>query len=412
MTSTPLYMDHNATTPVLGEVVEAMLPYFTRDFGNPNSTTHPYGRRAAEAVEEARGAVARLVGARDATEICFTAGATESDNLACLGAALPRRADRPHVVTCATEHEAVLETFHAMERMGFETTVLPVDRDGRVDPDRIAQAVTDRTGLVSVMLANNETGTIHPIAEIAALCRRRGALLHTDAVQAVGRIPVRVESLGVDLLSLTAHKMYGPKGIGALWVRAGVEVTPIVHGGGQESRRRSGTLNVPGIVGLGRAAEAAMRDMDAESARQADLRDRLWEGLKARIPDIHLNGSTTHRIPGTLNVAFDGIDAEALVTALRGDVALSTGSACASGEEEGSYVIRAMHPGAEGRQRARASVRFGLGRGNGPDHVDRVVSRMAAAVERLRALAPQGQSAVKGGPRRAARNHHGEEGRS
>ncbi len=388
MTGRPIYMDHNATTPALREVVEAMLPYFTEEFGNPSSATHAYGRKAAEAVGGAREAVARLLGAQRPEEVVFTAGATESDNLALLGVCRRLRGRASHVVTCATEHEAVLETCGALAEEGFETTVLPVGSDGRLDPVRVRGAVTHRTAIVSVMMANNEIGTIQPLEEIASVCHEAGALLHTDAVQAFGRIPVDVMRLGADLVSVTAHKMYGPKGIGALWIRNGVELAPMLHGGGQEAKRRSGTLNVPAIVGFGAAAVAAARDMESEGARQAALRDRLWSRIRATVPDVALNGSFEHRLPNNLNVAFEGIDGEALVTSLRDVAALSTGSACASGQGKGSYVVRALGSGPAGEARARSSVRFGLGRSNDEEQVERVARRIAESVARLRAISP------------------------
>ena len=387
VTTRPIYMDHNATTPALPEVVSAILPYFTEEFGNPSSATHAYGRKAAEAVAAAREAVARLLGADRPEEVIFTAGATESDNLALLGVCRRLRGRANHVVTCATEHEAVLETCMALAEEGFETTVLPVGSDGRLDPDRVREAVARRTAIVSVMMANNEIGTIQPLSAIADICHEAGALLHTDAVQAFGRIPVDVARLGVDLVSVTAHKMYGPKGIGALWMRRGVELAPMLHGGGQEGKLRSGTLNVPAIVGFGAAAVAAARDMQSEGARQEALRDRLWSKI-ATVPDVTLNGSLEHRLPNNLNVAFEGIDGEALVTLLRDVAALSTGSACASGQGKGSYVVRALSEGPAGEARARSSVRFGLGRSNDEEQVDRVARHIAEAVSRLRAMAP------------------------
>lgn len=378
----PIYMDHNATTPALPEVLEAMLPYFGEEFGNPSSS-HVFGRRAAAAVEEARGRVARLIGASP-KEIVFTAGATESDNLALRGIAAP--GGRGHLVTCAIEHEAVLETCAGLRPRGYDVTVMPVDRHGLVDPGDLAGALRADTVLVSVMMANNEIGTIEPIGEIGRLCRQRGVPLHTDAVQAAGRVPIDVRALGVDLLSLTAHKMYGPKGIGALYVREGLSLDPMIAGGGQEGKLRSGTLNVPGIVGFGVAADIALRDLEAESAREAALRDRLWQGIRSRCGDVSLNGHPTHRLPNNLSVAFNGIEAEALLTALRDVVAFSSGSACASGTGKGSYVIRATGDEAA----ARCSVRFGLGRSTTAEQVARVVDHLETAAERLRKMAPGG----------------------
>jgi len=379
----PIYMDHHATTPALPEVLEAMSPYFTEEFGNPSSATHAYGARAAEAVEASRRCVASLIGARP-DEIVFTGGATESDNLA-LKCAEGRAGQ--HIVTCAIEHEAVLVTCEKLAEQGWEVTVLPVDGHGLLDPEDVARAITRRTALVSIMMANNEIGTIEPLAEIGRICRERGVLLHSDAVQAAGRIPVDVGALHVDLLSLTAHKMYGPKGVGALYVRDGIAVPSMLHGGGQEGKRRSGTLNVPGIVGFAKAAEIAMRDMEVESTRQAGLRDRLWDAISSRLDQISLNGHPTRRLPNNLNVSFAPIEAEALLTSLRDCVALSSGSACASGDKKGSYVLRAVS--GEDSRAARSSIRFGLGRGNTVEHVDTIAEHLARAVERLRSLAPQ-----------------------
>ena len=396
----PIYMDHNATTPVLPEVVEAMIPWFASDFGNASSTTHVYGARARDAVARARGQVAAMIGAQ-AGEIIFTSGATESDNLAIRGVLLAARATghsaaRPHIITCAIEHEAVLETCEALKTEGCDVTVLPVDHHGLVDLGDVARAMTPATLLVSIMLANNEIGTLQPVAGIGRLCRERGVLVHTDAVQAAGRIPIDVQDLRVDLMSLTAHKMHGPKGVGALYVREGVSLSAILHGSGQENRLRSGTLNVPGIIGFGCAAQAAMRDIDTEPARQAMLRDQLWRKIRSRIDDVVMNGHPTLRLPNTLNVAFDGLDSEALLMLVRDVAALSSGSACASGTGKGSYVIRAIN-GSDGPQgRARSSVRFGLGRSTRPDDIDVVVEAVARAVERLRVMAPAASAARHG----------------
>ncbi|HKY31312.1 MAG TPA: cysteine desulfurase family protein [Candidatus Polarisedimenticolia bacterium] len=380
----PIYMDHNATTPCLPEVVEAMVPFFTQVFGNPSSSTHSQGARAAEAVASARRSVAALLGA-DPDEIVFTAGATESDNLALRGAcAGPGPA---HVVACVIEHEAVLETCADLARHGVETTILPVDGEGLLDPAAVARALRRHTRVVSVMMANNEIGVMQPVEEIARTCREQGVLFHTDAVQAAGRVPLDVGSLEIDLLSLTAHKMYGPKGVGALYVRKGVRLEPMVSGGGQEGGLRSGTLNVPGIAGFGAAARAAARDMKAEAERELGLRERLWRGLRERVHGVILNGHPQRRLPNNLNVAFEGVEAEALLTSLRGVAALSAGSACASSAGKGSYVIRAL-AGESGAWRARSSVRFGLGRGNTEADVDRVVQGVEGAVARLRSLAP------------------------
>ncbi|MCU0669359.1 MAG: aminotransferase class V-fold PLP-dependent enzyme, partial [Myxococcota bacterium] len=327
-----IYLDHQATTPADARVVEAMLPWFDREFGNAASRTHAYGWRAEAAVEIAREAIARAIGAREPAEIVFTSGATESDNLAILGVARAARArGADHVVTAATEHRAVLEPCEALAREGFHVTVVSVDRDGLVDPGAIEAVLTERTALVSVMAANNEIGVLQPIDAIAAICRARGVLFHSDAAQAVGKVPLDVASSGFDLLSLTAHKLYGPKGIGALYVRSGrprVRIEPLLYGGGHERGLRPGTLPVPLIVGFGRAVEIAMAERDSEAVRIAALRERLFERL-ASVGGVARNGHATARLAGNLNVAIEGIEADALVVALR-DVALSTGSACSS----------------------------------------------------------------------------------
>jgi cysteine desulfurase len=387
MSGRPVYMDHNATTPVLPEVLEAMLPWFGDEFGNASSTTHVYGKRARQAVNEARQSVAALIGARP-EEIIFTSGATESDNLALRGVACAATGRDAHIVTTAIEHEAVLETCQSLREEGCEVTVVPVDRHGLVDPADIERAMTDRTLLVSVMMANNEIGTIQPLAEIGELCRQRGVLMHSDAVQAAGRLPMDVDTLKMDLASLTAHKMYGPKGVGALYLREGVGLEPILTGSGQEGSLRSGTLNVPGIVGFGKAAEVALRDMATEPARQQALRDRLWSRISSRIDGVVLNGHPTRRLSNTLNVGFQGIESESLLMLAADAAALSSGSACASGNARGSYVIRAISRGPEAESASRSAIRFGLGRSNTEHQIDGVVEALARGVERLRAMAP------------------------
>jgi cysteine desulfurase len=383
----PIYMDHNATTPVAPEVFEAMRPYFGERFGNPASGSHRFGWTAEAAVAVAREQVARLIGAQP-EEIVFTSGATESDNLAIKGVAQAYRDRGMHLVTAWFEHHAVLDPCQRLEREGFEVTYLPVDREGLVDPDDVQRAITPRTVLVSIMLANNEIGTIQPLQEIGRICKTRGVLLHSDAVQGVGKIPVDVNALGVDLLSLTAHKFYGPKGVGALYVRSEnprVRLVAQMDGGGHERGRRSGTLNVPGIVGLGKACELAGQLLDAEGPRLTALRERLWAGIRARLTDVHLNGHPARRLPGTLHVRFEGADGQALLAALS-DVALSATSACSSGSGEPSHVLRALGlPAAL----ALASVRFGLGRGNTEAEVDYVCDRLAQEVARLRASGVQ-----------------------
>jgi cysteine desulfurase len=380
----PIYLDHHATTPVAPEVFEAMRPFFVEQFGNAASRTHPFGWAAAAAVEAARCQVASLIGARP-EEIIFTSGATEADNLALKGVASASRRRGRHIITSAIEHHAVLDSCKRLEKDGFRVTVLSVDADGFVDPGDVAKAITPGTILVSIMHANNEIGTIQPLGEIGRICRERGVLLHSDAVQTVGKIPCRVDDLCVDLLSISAHKMYGPKGVGALYVRAGkprVELVPQMDGGGHERGWRSGTLNVPGIVGLGKACELSGRVMAEEAVRLTALCERLREGIVARIPRVHLNGHPTKRLPGNLNMSFEGVEGESLIMSLK-DIAVSSGSACTSASQEPSYVLKALGlPEAL----AHTSIRFGLGRGTTEDEIDYVVARLAEEVSRLRNL--------------------------
>jgi cysteine desulfurase len=377
-------MDHHATTPVAPEVFEAMRPYFLEHFGNAASRNHAFGWAAEGAVETARAEVARLIGCKP-IEVVFTSGATESDNLALKGVAEAYRDKGRHLITSQVEHPAVLDVSKRLEKDGYQVTYLPVDRHGMVDPTAVARAITPKTLLVSTMLANNEVGTIQPLAEIGRICKERGVLLHSDAVQGVGKIPVNVDALGVDLLSLTAHKLYGPKGIGALYVRMGqprVRLVPQMDGGGHEKGRRSGTLNVAGIVGLGKACELAGRMMADEAVRLSALRERLRAALFLRLDHIHLNGHPTERLPGNLNLSFDFVDGEALLMSLK-EVAVSSGSACTSASLQASHVLRAMGLGDE---LAHASVRFGLGRGNTEEEVDYVSDRIVEEVTRLRAM--------------------------
>ncbi len=384
--SRPVYLDFHATTPVDPRVLQVMLPYFNHVFGNASSRQHRFGWKAEEAVERGRQQVAALIGAK-AKEIVFTSGATEANNLAIRGAVAARRSRGNHVVTVATEHHAVLDTCKALEHDGCRVTVLPVERDGLVDPDRFAAALTEQTVLASVMTANNEIGVIQPIATLAQACRARGVWLHTDAVQAVGRVPVDVETLGVDLASITAHKMYGPKGVGALYVRRAskVALTPLFTGGGQERGIRPGTLNVPGIVGFGAAAEVCGQELASEGPRVAARRDRLLAGLQAGLEAVTVNGSLSARLPHNLHVSFAGVDGEALMTGLADDVAASSGSACASGSREPSHVVKALGLGAAEQWGA---VRFGLGRTTTDADVDFAAERVVALVQRLRAASP------------------------
>ena len=384
-----IYFDHHATTPVDGRVLQAMLPFFTERVGNAGSKQHRYGWDANDAVEHARKQVAALIGA-STKEIVFTSGATEANNLAIKGAAEANRAKGDHIVTVITEHKAVLDPIHRLERAGFRVTTVPVDRDGLVDVNDVAAAVTDRTVLVSVMAANNEIGVLQPVTEIAAIAHAKGALVHTDAVQAAGKVPFDVDALGVDLASLTAHKMYGPKGVGALYVRkpstslrpGKVEVQPLFHGGGQERGLRPGTLNVPGIVGFGQAAEIAREEMASEATHLSALRDRLLEGLKSRVDGMAVNGTMSARLPGNLNVSFEGVDGEALLVSLD-DIAVSSGAACTQAEP--SHVLVAL---GVPKDRALASLRFGLGRSTTVDEVDYAVQKVSDVVLRLRAMAP------------------------
>jgi cysteine desulfurase len=384
----PVYLDYHATTPVDPRVLESMLPYFTEDFGNPASRQHAYGWQADEAVVRARGEVASLIGAT-AGEIVFTSGATESNNLAVKGAAHACRGRGDHVVTVKTEHKSVLDSFKRLEREGWRVTWLGVDADGFIRLDELRAAVTNKTVLVSVMAANNEIGVLQPLAEIGAIVGAAGALLHTDAAQAAGKVPIDVSAMGIDLLSLTGHKYYGPKGAGALYIRRKkprIQLACQIDGGGHEQGFRSGTLNVPGIVGLGRAAVICRAEMLAESTRLAALRDRLLEGLRREIDGVRVNGSLERRLPHNLHVSFERVDGESLLMAL-GDLAVSTGSACSSGSQAPSHVLQAI--GAVG-ENAGASIRFGLGRSTTDAHIDFAIERVTTVVKSLRrAMAAQ-----------------------
>ena len=384
-----IYLDNNATTPVAPEVAEAMRPYLVEDFGNASSV-HWYGQRAREAVEKAREQVARLINAPPA-EIVFTSGGTESDNAAVFGAvegARPRTLSGPkHVITTSIEHPAVLYSARAMERRGIHVTFVPVDSAGVVDPAEIESSIRPETLLITVMLANNEIGTLQPVEEIGRLAREHHIAFHTDAVQAVGKVPVDVEALGVDMLSLSAHKIYGPKGVGALYVRKGTRLEPFMHGGHHERDRRPGTENVAGIVGLGTAAELAQRLLAEDSSRLAALRDRLEAGIFEGVDGVRVNSHPKHRQPNTLNLTFDGIKGESLVMALDLEsVACSTGSACASGSVEPSHVLSALGLSSD---QARSSIRLSLGRYNTEADVDVALEVIPRVVERLRAISPR-----------------------
>jgi cysteine desulfurase len=383
----PIYMDNHATTPVDPTVLEAMVPYFTEKFGNAASRSHAFGWESEAAVDAAREQIVRLIGAASPREIVFTSGATESDNLAVKGV-VAAYADRGnHVVTCVTEHKAVLDSCKALEKHGCRVTYVPVDSDGLIDLERLRDALTERTVLISVMAANNEIGTIQPLEEIGRLAKEKGILFHTDATQAVGKLPLDVDALGIDLLSLTAHKMYGPKGVGALYVRAAkprVKLVAMIDGGGHEHGMRSGTLNVPGIVGLAKACEIARGAMAAEADRLLALRERLREGLSSELHEIYLNGHPVKRLPGNLNMSFAFVEGESLMMALK-EVAVSTGSACTSASLEPSHVLRAI---GLSEALSHSAIRFGLGRFNTAEEVDYTVSRVVEEVRRLREMSP------------------------
>ncbi len=381
-----IYLDHAATTGVLPEVVDAMLPYFSREYGNP-SNVYGLSLRARRALDRARETVAGCLGARQASEIVFTGSGTEADNLALLGLARAHRGRGDHVITTRIEHHAVLHPCDALQREGFRVTRLPVDESGRVDPQSVVAACESGTILVSVMLANNEIGTLQPVAEIAALLEGRGILLHTDAVQAVGSIPVDVHALGVDALSLSAHKFYGPKGVGALYLRAGTRIEPILHGGGQERGLRSGTENVPGLAGMARALELACQDLDERALRLRGLRERLIQGILGQIPGARLTGHPDLRLPGMASFVFEGAEGESILLQLdRKGICASTGSACSTATLEPSHVLKALNLPL---RLAHGSLRLSLGRENTEEQVDQVVAAVVAAVRKLRAVAPR-----------------------
>jgi cysteine desulfurase len=386
MLKTPIYMDNNATTRCDPRVVEAMLPYFTEKYGNAASRSHPYGWEAEAAVEEARDQIAELIGATG-KEMIFTSGATESNNLALKGAAAMYKKKGNHVITQITEHKAVLDTCKHLEKDGYQVTYLPVDEFGRVSAEQIRDAITDKTILVSIMAANNEIGTMQPIRAIGKVCKEKGVLFHTDAVQAVGKLPIDVADMGIDLLSLTAHKLYGPKGIGALYVRKKdprVRLEAQIDGGGHERGMRSGTLPVPLIVGLGEACAFARKEMPEESKRTSALRDRLKKGIMGRLTESYLNGHPTERLPGNANISFAYVEGEGLMMGIK-DVAVSSGSACTSASLEPSYVLRALGVGDE---LAHSSIRFGLGRFSTEAEVDFVIDLVVREVNRLREMSP------------------------
>jgi cysteine desulfurase len=381
-----IYLDNNATTRTDPRVLEAMLPYFTERYGNSASLTHTFGQEAEEAVEQARQQVADLIGAHP-REIIFTSGATESNNLALKGVAAMYHPKGDHLITLATEHKAVLDPIRRLGREGFQVTILPVDAFGRVSEEQIEQTLTPRTFLVSVMAANNEIGTLQKLREIGRLCKESGVLFHSDAAQAAGKVPLDVEDIGIDLLSLSAHKMYGPKGVGALYVRRRdprVRLEPQMDGGGQERGLRSGTANVPGIVGMGVACALCRQEMASEAKRLTDLRERLRQGIVEQLPEVTLNGHPVERLPGNLNLSFAHVKGEALLMALR-DVSVSSGSACTTASLEPSYVLKALGLDDE---LAHSSIRFGLGRFNTAEEVETVIREVVRVVHYLRALNP------------------------
>jgi cysteine desulfurase len=382
----PIYMDYHATTPVDPRVLDAMMPYFTGKFGNAASRNHPFGWEAEEAVEAARKQVADLIGA-NAKELIFTSGATESNNLAIKGAAEMYREKGNHIITCVTEHKAVVDTCKKLEKQGLRVTYLPVQKDGRISLDELRAAITDKTILITIMTANNEIGVIQPIAEIGAIAKEKGILFHTDAVQAVGKVPFDVNAMKVDLVSISAHKIYGPKGVGALYVRRRnprVLLAEQISGGGHERGMRSGTLNVTGIVGLGKAAELCRLEMQTDAERLGKLRDRLNERLHKNLDEIYINGSMEHRLPHNLNISFAYVEGESLLMGIN-DVAVSSGSACTSASLEPSYVLKALGAGDD---LAHSSIRFGLGRWTTEEEVDYVVDKLTKVVRRLREMSP------------------------
>ena len=383
----PIFMDYHSTTPVDPRVIEEMLPYFNEKFGNAASRSHAFGWTAEEAVDYSRARIAKLINAQSEKEIVFTSGATESNNVAIKGVAEFYKEKGNHIITTVIEHKAVLDTCKRLEKEGFQVTYLGVGKDGRVDPDDVKKAITDKTILVSVMLANNEIGTVQPIAEIGKITRERGVLLHSDAVQGVGKVPFDVQSMNVDLASITAHKMYGPKGVGGLYVRRSkprVRLVAQMDGGGHERGMRSGTLNVPGIVGFGKAAEIMMKEGKAEGERLLALRERLRNKLTSSLEEVYVNGSLEHRLPGNLNVSFAFVEGEAMMMAIK-DVAVSSGSACTSASLEPSYVLRALGVGDE---LAHSSIRFGLGRYTTEEEIDYVADLVIDNVKHLRNMSP------------------------
>ncbi|MGB7621965.1 MAG: IscS subfamily cysteine desulfurase [Terriglobia bacterium] len=395
MVKLPIYMDNNATTPLDPRVLSAMMPYLTESFGNAASRTHSFGWVAEAGVEKGREQIAQLVNASSPDEIIFTSGATESDNLALKGVAWSYKAKGNHIITQKTEHKAILDSCKYLQKEGFEVTYLDVDKYGVVDPQAVRAALTDKTILISIMYANSEIGTIQPISEIGEIAREKGILFHCDAVQAAGKIPIDMQSNNVDLMSISGHKLYGPKGVGALFVRKKkpfIKLTPLIHGGGHEKGKRSGTLNVPGIVGFGEACDIALRELPEEMKRLAQLRNRLRDGLLAKLDYVHPNGHPERRIPGSLNLSFEFVEGESLLMGLK-DVAVSSGSACTSASLEPSYVLTAIGVGPE---LAHTSIRFCVGRFNTEEEVDFVIEAVVKHVTRLRELSPLYEMVLEG----------------
>ncbi len=395
MIKLPIYMDKNATTPLDPRVLEAMLPYFKENFGNAASRTHSFGWVAEAAVEKGREQIAELINASSPDEIVFTSGATESDNLALKGIAWSYKSKGNHIITQKTEHKAILDSCKYLQKEGFEVTYLDVDKYGLLDPEALRAAITDKTILITIMFANSEIGTIQPIREIGQIAKEKGIVFHCDAVQAAGKIPIDLQTIPVDLVSLSGHKIYGPKGIGALYVRKKkpfLKLTPLIHGGGHEKGKRSGTLNVPGIVGFGAACEIARKDMPEEMPRLTNLRKRLCEGLMSKLDYVHVNGHPDKRIPGNLNMSFEFVEGESLLMGLK-DVAVSSGSACTSASLEPSYVLTAIGVGPE---LAHTSIRFCVGRFNTGEEVEFVIDAVVKHVSRLRELSPLYEMVLEG----------------
>jgi cysteine desulfurase len=383
----PIYMDYNATTPLDPRVLDEMLPYFTEKFGNAASRSHSFGWTADEAVEASREKLAAFIGGSSGKEIVITSGATEADNLALKGAAEYYQSKGNHIITTAIEHKAILDTGKRLQKQGFDVTYLTVGQDGRVDPEEVRKAITDKTILVSVMLANNEVGTVQPLEAIGAITKEKGILFHTDAVQGLGKVPFDVKTTNVDMVSMSAHKMYGPKGVGALWVRRSrprVRLVAQMDGGGHERGMRSGTLNVPSIVGFAKAAELCMAEREEEAARTIALRERLRHLIQDNLEEVNLNGSLEHRLPGNLNLSFAFVEGEAMMMAIK-DVAVSSGSACTSASLEPSYVLKAMGVGEE---LAHSPIRFGIGRFTTEEEIDYVGKLVVEKVKKLREMSP------------------------